>query len=373
MLVVDQFEELFRLTPETERGPFLRALLNAAAASPLTVVLTLRSDFYGLALEADRGLSDALGRWQVNLGPMREDELRRAIEGPASKVGLKLDPGVADLILEDVAAEPGRLPLLEYALVELWKRRQGNRLTLDGYLKTGRVAEAVATRAENIFSDLSAAQKETACSLFTRLVHVAGEDDQGNDTRRRARRSELGEEAWSVAQVFAGEEARLLVTARETEETDETVELAHEALLRSWRRLRDWIAKDRTFLVWRQQLAVSIKIWEDSRRDDEGLLRGPMLIDGQHWLAENGSLLNDSEVEFLRHSLREVQSRRWRVRFAAILALVALTAWGGWLVVSRSDAYQIRSILKENANSQALADSVSAPEYLHLPDPSETP
>ncbi|HKV12013.1 MAG TPA: toll/interleukin-1 receptor domain-containing protein [Thermoanaerobaculia bacterium] len=364
LLVVDQFEELFRLAPAPERGPFLRALLNASTVSPLTLVLVLRSDFYGLALEADRDLSDALGRWQTNLGPMREEELRRAIEGPALKVGLTLEPGVADLILEDVAAEPGRLPLLEYALVELWKRRQGKRMTLDGYLKTGRVAEAVATRAESLFSDLSGAQKQIARGLFTRLVHVAGEEDEGSDTRRRGRRSNLGEEAWSVAQVFAGEEARLLVIARELEETGETVELAHEALLRNWHRLRDWIAKDRAFLVWRQQLAASIKLWEDAGRDDEGLLRGPMLTAGQRWLVEKGSLLNKAESEFLRLSRREVQSRRWRTRAAAFLALVVLAVWGGWLAVSRTDAYQIRSILRENKGSQALADSEHASKYL---------
>src|SRR5262249_20890130 len=133
LLVVDQFEELFTMTPEADRVPFFEALLAAAAASPVTLVLTLRADFYGQAIGLSRSLSGGIERGLVTLGPMPPEELRRAIEEPARRVGLAFEPGLVDTILRDVAKQPGSLPLLEYALTELWNKRSGGWVRHDAY------------------------------------------------------------------------------------------------------------------------------------------------------------------------------------------------------------------------------------------------
>ena len=127
LLVVDQFEELFTLATPEEHAPFVRALVDGVNSVPVTVFINIRADFFSRALESDRDLSDAFGKGIVPLGPMRPEELQRVIEEPARRVGLQFKAGLVDSILTDVPAEPGNLPLLEYALTELWSRRSGSR------------------------------------------------------------------------------------------------------------------------------------------------------------------------------------------------------------------------------------------------------
>src|SRR5262249_7077919 len=124
LLVADQFEELFTLTPEPVRLPFAQALLHARGSAPVTLVITLRADFYSQIITLDRKLSDALARVQVNIGALTPDELRESITVPARLVGLEFESGLVDRILTDVGSEPGRLPLVEFALTEIWQRRE---------------------------------------------------------------------------------------------------------------------------------------------------------------------------------------------------------------------------------------------------------
>ena len=154
LVVVDQFEELITLTPKDDRLPFLSRLLAATGAgSKITVLLTLRADYYGRAIDLDPRLSDGVQRGLVNVGAMTRDELRAAIEGPARRVGLEFEPGLVDRLLDDVGDEPGNLPLLEFALTELWERREGRRLTNAAYEALGRVAGAIGRRAEAVFDE----------------------------------------------------------------------------------------------------------------------------------------------------------------------------------------------------------------------------
>jgi hypothetical protein len=137
LIVVDQFEELFTLTPETEREPFIKSLLQAVELLPITIVVTLRADFYSQAISISRDLSDRIQEGLINLGPMTNEELRRSIENPAKSVGLEFEPGLVPRIIDHVKEQPGNLPLLEFALTELWGRRNGRLLNGNAYDEIG--------------------------------------------------------------------------------------------------------------------------------------------------------------------------------------------------------------------------------------------
>ena len=290
LVVVDQFEELITLTPKDDRLPFLSRLLAATEAeSKITVLLTLRADYYS-AIYLDPRLSDGIQRGLVNVGAMTRDERRSAIEGPARRVGLEFEPGLVDRLLDDAGDEPGNLPLLEFVLTELWERREGRRLTNAAYERLGGVAEAIGRRAEAVFARLPMEQQAAAPRLFGRLVRVATAGEERADTRQRVRLGDLDEASHSAIERFVAD--RLLVIARDpspsTAETNPdngpvpsafddptTVEIAHEALIHRWERLQGWIKEDRAFLLWRQRLGFLIAEWERFGRDAGALFAAP--------------------------------------------------------------------------------------------------
>jgi hypothetical protein len=152
LIVVDQFEELFSPEcPKEDCDRFVHALLKAADGAHVCLALTLRADFYGKAIEQSRGLSDMLQQGQVNLGPMEPEELREAVTRPAEAAGLELEPGLVDTLLEDVRAQPGALPLLEFALTLLWERRDGRRLTNTAYSTMGGLKSPSTNSREAVF------------------------------------------------------------------------------------------------------------------------------------------------------------------------------------------------------------------------------
>ncbi len=366
LIVVDQFEELFTLTPETERRAFIKSLLEAADATPVTLVLTLRADFYGQAISLSRELSDRMQHGLVNLGPMTREELRRAIEQPAQAAGLEFESGLAERILNHVEEQPGNLPLLEFALTELWEGREGRLLKNERYDAVGGVEGAISKRAEEQFSRLTSVQQGMALRLMSRLVRVAAAHEEGTDTRQRVKLSELDEAMRAVAQSFA--DARLLVTGRNETTGEETVEVAHEALIRRWKRLQELINKDREFLLWRQRLGLMLGEWQRAGRQEEILLRGAPLAEAKGWLKEREKDLSEGEREFIKSSSRRDvttrRRRRWAIATAAGLALVAVTSVIGWNLWRRSDAYQIRSILDRGPNliAPTAAESFSNPK-----------
>jgi hypothetical protein len=175
LLFVDQWEELYTLCcPDDEtRRTFIVQLLEAAAAGPVRVVLTMRGDFFGRAL-ADRALSDELQDAVVTIGPMTRGELAETIVKPAEAVGLAFEAGLAETILDDVGDEPGSLPLLEFLLEALWKERRGGLLPYDAYHRLGRVPGAIAHRADEVFErGLSEAERQAAQRLLIRMVRPA--------------------------------------------------------------------------------------------------------------------------------------------------------------------------------------------------------
>jgi Novel STAND NTPase 1 len=152
-------------------------LLEALDRAPLTLLLALRADFYAQAIELDRRLSDGIQSGLVNLGPMTRDELRRAVEQPAAKAEVGFETGLVDRILGHVETQPGSLPLLEFALAEIWERRDSGRITHAAYEAIGEVSGAISQRAEAVFGGLDAGRKGAALSLFTRLVRAAAPGD----------------------------------------------------------------------------------------------------------------------------------------------------------------------------------------------------
>jgi TIR domain len=341
LVVIDQFEELFTLIDADVARGFLRALFDASRSVPLTVLVTVRSDHYGKAIALDRDLSDALADAQVNLGPMRPDELREIVTKPASIAGLSFEAGLVDRILDDVGDEPGNLPLLEYALSELWELRSDRALTFAAYQEIGGVSGALAKRANALYNPLSTTEKSAARRLMTRLVRVSAADEEGADTRRLARREEIDDEAWKLVDPFV--RARLLVVGE-----SDVVEVAHEALIRKWDRLREWLNEDRKFLLWRQQLAVYRDAWPDV------LPAGAILDEAQNWWRARRTELSVQEHDYIARSATTMMRSRRRVRMGMTAAALLLIACLAWLIYTRSGAYNIQRILDQRLEDDLL-------------------
>lgn len=294
VLVVDQFEELFTAcTDEREREAFIAALSAACGRGPepgafprAVVLLGLRADFYGHCA-AYPVLADALQDGQLLVGPMRTGELRDAVEKPARLAGLALEPGLVDLLLRDLRTGGDRqhgpgaaLPLLSYALLATWQKRAGRLLTMAGYQASGGIWGAVAQTAQATYDGLDADAQRAARQILLRMVHVV---DGAEDTRRRVPLDELGRDADPAVRTALD----ALVAARLVVLGDGHAELAHEAVLRAWQQLRDWIEHDRAGLLVRQRLHDAADAWERDGRDEGALYRGVRLATAVQWIEES--------------------------------------------------------------------------------------
>lgn len=297
LLVVDQWEELYTLVHDDQvRERFVEELLEASTRGMLTVVLTLRGDFFGRVL-SHRAFADRLQDAIANLGPMTREELGHAIEAPAQKVGLTFEPGLVGRILDDVEEEPGSLSLLEFVLTNLWEERRAGTLLHAAYEAMGEVSGAMTRRADEVFAALSPADQELVHRVLIQLVQP-GQDTA--DTRRRVTFAEVGEAAMPIVRELA--DARLTVTGRDEVTGEQTVELAHETLIHNWTRLRGWLDADREFLLWRQRLQARIKEWELTEYDNGAFLRGALLTAGERWLEERADDLCPAEIQFVKES-----------------------------------------------------------------------
>ncbi len=324
VLVVDQFEEIFTTCQDEAERHAAIATLSTAAESRTLVVLGLRADFYPHALRYPM-LVPALQEHQVVVGPMTDAELRSVIVEPARKANLAIEDGLIEVLLRDLdghAQSTGDLPLLSHALLTTWERSRKGRLTVADYEDSGGIHGAVARTAEEAYSELTDAQRALAQQIFVRLVHVG---DDTADTRRRVSASELlssDGDARPVLDLFI---ERRLITAG----TDQ-VEIAHEALLSAWPRLRGWIDADRDGIRVRGQLGVSTRIWQDSGRDQSTLYRGARLIAVREWASDprNGGSLSVLERAFVQASAEQMltEERAVRRRTRRLQRLVAALA-----------------------------------------------
>jgi len=315
LLLVDQFEETFTLCKDpVERKAFIENLLSLAdeADGAARVVLTLRADFYHHCAEYE-GLRQALQEHQAYIGAMTPDELREAIIQPAQKNDWDFQPGLVDLILQDVGTEPGALPLLSHALLETWKRRQGRTLTLAGYADAGGVKKAIARTAENVYDRLSPAEQTIARGIFLRLTEL-GEGAQ--DTRRRAKLDELSRvtDHDALTKVL-----KILTDARLVTTEQDSAEVAHEALIREWGTLRKWLDEDRDNLRLHRHLTESTQEWQRRGRESSELYRGTRLKQIQEWMKGKSNSLSSLEAEFVKAS--QNVKRRERLRLTALASV----------------------------------------------------
>ncbi|SEH02155.1 WD40 repeat [Nonomuraea solani] len=323
LVVVDQFEEVFTLCRDPgERARFIDVLLGARRPGSRTrVVIAVRADFYGRCAE-HRELTAALRAANLLVGPMRAEELREAIVRPAMAEGLTVERALTAEIVADVADEPGALPLMSHALREVWRRRTGKMLTLDAYESVGRVHGAISHTAEELHAGLSPAQARIARRILLRLIQPG---EQAQDTRRPAARAELdpyGEaDTALVIEQLAG--ARLLTLHQDS------VELAHEALIESWPRLRGWVDEGRDRLRTHRQLTEAARAWEEHGRDAGLLYRGGRLAVADKLFLEAGDRddeLTPLERDFLDASAalaRRTSHRRVAVSAVVVVLLVA--------------------------------------------------
>ena len=301
LLIIDQFEEAFTLcSDEKLRQTFFEALFAAIEAPWLTVILTLRADFYGRVL-ADEQLSQCVDQGLVNVMPMTVEERRAAIEQPALRTGGRFEEGLVQRILDAIADAPGDLPLLEFALTELSAQQTADGLlTHAAYEAIGEVKGAIANRADDTLSGLNPEQRRTVQGIFTRLVQVARPDEAAADTRRRIELAELAPETQDLVRRLT--DARLLVTGRDAASGEETIEVAHEALIRGWGQLQEWLNRDREFLLWRQQLRTLAGIWEESGRNEGALLRDALLREARVRAVGRATDLSALELAYIRES-----------------------------------------------------------------------
>lgn len=306
VLLVDQFEEIFTLCrDESQRQAFLDNLLYATTVTggQTIVLLTLRADFYGKCADYPL-LAATLSDNQILVGPMTEKELRLAIERPAQLAGCEFEKGLLDTILEDVQGQPGALPLLEHAMLELWNRRRGRQLTFDAYYEIGRVDGAIARRAEEEYGALTSAEQVVAERILLRLVQPGEERE---DTRRRVELNELlttGDQTpvvQAVVQQLAN--ARLLTTSSDTTTNEKLVDMAHEALISGWPRLRGWLEQNRASLRTQRWLTERTRQWARLSQDEGTLLRGAQLVEAEKWGKTHRKQMTLLELEFLESSL----------------------------------------------------------------------
>ncbi|HXH97156.1 MAG TPA: BTAD domain-containing putative transcriptional regulator [Gaiellaceae bacterium] len=344
LLVVDQLEEIFTLVGDEARRSHYLSSIERAVSDPrsrLRVVATLRADFYDRPL-AYRDFGELLRDRVETVLPLTPDELQRVITGPAQAVGVGLEEGLLARIVADVVDEPGALPLLQYALTELYERRRGARLTLAAYEEIGGISGALAGRAEALHGELTAAGQEAARQLFLRLVTLG----DPVDTRRRVERAELAtldvdQEQLTLA-VDAFGAARLLSFDRHPRTQTPTLEVAHEALLSEWARLQDWVTAARENLRAHRRLSTAAGEWRESGQDPSMLLRGRQLARFEAWAEESGIAQTDLEHRYLKASIaarsteqaeeaarhaREVALERRSVnRLRGLVAVLAATA-----------------------------------------------
>ncbi len=377
-LLIDQFEEIFtQSTDEALTNRFLESL-HAAVIHPnsrIRIVVTLRADFYDRPL-----LRPILGemmrqRTEVII-PLNASELAEAIVEPARRLGVELESGLAGLIVAEVVDQPGALPLLQYLMSELFDRRQGALMTLEAYHSVGGVRGALAKRAEEIYEQFDPAQRIGMRQLLLRLITL-GEGSE--DVRRRALLSEVNTLGRDVS-VIRGVidllgKSRLVTFDQDPETRSPTIEVTHEALIREWHRLREWLDTGRSDVRNQRTLAALALEWVNAGKDSSYVLRDARLRQFEAWLSETTLDLTNIENDFLHASLNEQKNRQTqelqrvvneqkleaqsRNRLRGLVGVMAIALIAGFALAAYA-LNESRRAQVESAVSQSLAQASGA-------------
>ncbi len=361
VLVVDQLEECFTLAAdEASRDRFLDLITTPTAG--LRVLASLRGDFYGRASE-HAGLAEALRTGTVLMAPPTSAELRAVIEAPAAAAHLQLEPGLSDLILTDVTDRPGSLPLLSHALRETWRLRHENTLSIKGYRQAGGATGAIARTADTVYNQLTSTEQDIAKRLFLRLTALG---EGAEDSRRRVPVDVLAASSEDTIRVLHVLTAARLVTADTDAEGRDVDELAHEALLREWPRLREWLDEDRDELRTLAHLETAARDWDTAGQPDTDLYTGTRLEAAETIKADK---LNDREKRYLSASIamREAhrrQARRSRRRlqtFAVVLVvLLVVASLAGVIAIGKGNDARKKTVQAQRQSLLAETRGLSA-------------
>ncbi|MEE1825399.1 hypothetical protein PUR61_24920 [Streptomyces sp. BE20] len=363
VLVVDQFEELFTTCPDAgEREAVLACLAltaddrtacdpvagHRAAAGRVRFVISVRADFYDRCL-AHPELAGALRRGaQLPVGTPTRGELRDIVTEPAAGAGVVVEPELLEAVLSEATDQPGALPLVAHAMREAWTRRSGDVLRLADYQATGGMRGAITQTAEAVYAGLPPGHQEAMRMLFLRLT-APGEGTE--DTRRRLARAELDglADAGTIDDLL-----HRLAAARLIVLSDGTVDVAHEAVIRSWPRLRHWLDVDREALRAHRRLTQAARTWHELHRDPGALYRGAQLAGARGCSRSGGSTLNRLEAAFVAASTtaddRLGRRRRWTVvALAALTVLSLVLAATAYVQKTQSDAQRRIAVSHERA------------------------
>ncbi len=392
VLVVDQFEEIFTLADTDQRKEFLQTLarLTGAANAALKVKITLavRADFYAECAK-EPWLAEKITSNQVLVGPMTTDELQQAITEPAREAGYELEKGLVNAIIHEAGTESGSLPLVAHALVETWVRRTDNMLTLAGFLDCGGVAGAISQSADATYEhQLDDDGREATRRLMLKLVNPG---DNTPDTRRVVNREDVlqltsdGAEQSDIASTLT-DVIKKLTAARLLTVDNSKVQIAHEALLRNWPRLRQWIEESRDDLRMRRKINLHAEEWHAEGRETDLLYHGTPLLASLDWRKQNPDQLGALENIFLDSSRQQQEEMeehakrgRRKTRRLWSAAIVSLTVLSLGATLASIFAYrafrdsQEHAQIAERATVQAndrLAGALGAAAYgQHKEDP----
>ncbi|MBW4556139.1 MAG: caspase family protein [Trichormus sp. ATA11-4-KO1] len=382
VLVIDQFEELFTLASSEDRQQFFNLLLGAIeyAADKFKLVLTVRADFIASCLEVP-ALATLLQQSSVLVPPNLSDEdYRRVIVDPAEQVGLKVEPGLVEVLLQELNHSAGDLPLLEFVLEQLWVCRQAGELTLAGYQQQiGGIKGALERKAQEVYENLDSQAQKCARWIFLSLTQL-GEGTE--DTRRRVCKSELVVQKYPDELVektlLALTAAKLVVVNFEEEvifagnkgetihpissSSAVTIEVAHEILIRHWSTLRWWLEENRSRLRSQRQIEQSAALWKQNQQQPDFLLQGIRLAEAEEIFVKYTDELSADVQYFIaacldareQHQREQKQRLRQAQRAIAVISVLGIAASGfGGLAYFQKQAAQLREIAALNASSQA--------------------
>ena len=354
ILALDQFEEVFTLCQDvTEREAFFQCLLEALEKTnnKLCLILAMRIDFLGKCFE--REYSDLGNKIQnkdsfITIPTMKQEELKQAIIKPADLKGVRFEAGLIRRILNDVEYEAGNLPLLEFALTELWKRRNYKQLTNKAYDAIGQVQGAVTRHADENYCKFNETEQKRVQQIFIQLIRP-GEGTE--DTRRLATKKELSEIAsWQLVKKLA--DARLVVTSRNNA-NQETVGVIHEALIRKWGKLQQWMNECRSFRLWQEELRLFMNSGKkDTQQKEDGFLRGTKLEVAEKYAQTYRLYLSPDEQKFIQDSIEHRKRKRKQMflGLAAVIFLVVLGVFSGIAlqpIIIQNQIIELKNLVKK--------------------------
>jgi DNA-binding SARP family transcriptional activator/WD40 repeat protein len=345
LVVVDQLEEIFTLVDDEGRRRFAESLAEQAGRG-VRVVVAVRADFWGRC-STQPALLELLGEASVLVGAPSEDELRRVVIEPARRLGVTVDPALADVVVTEVGQRDGALPLLSTALARAWNHRDEGRLTVADYRAAGGVSDAVGDLAEEVWSGLDLRGRGVARSMLVRLA-VDGPEGLA---RQRVPADEL-----VVASADPGGVLEHLVHGRLLVVREDGVEVVHESLFTAWPRLMDWLQEDADARRLRAHLTPAALEWERRGRRDEDLYTGVRLAETESWLDRADASLSGRERAFLEagrrradaarsaaleRAAREARSaRRLRVLLVVVATLLLVASVSGGVAWRAQDSAQ---------------------------------